>query len=190
MDQLYSIVMMVSHMMDEPVSTYTDRKLTVIDSNIKLSEAAQQMVKSNIDSFLVSENDDVVGIVTNKDILSDIVAKGKDPSKVSVKEIARKPLIKIQKESTVKDAILLMNKHNVRRLIVTDAIKPIGTITQKMIIGNLGKYATPLPMLEAPSKATCPYCQSAFDDKLVLSKHIDDIHIGKGLLQGNLAQKA
>ncbi len=181
--------MMVSHMMDEQVSTYTDRKLTVIDSNIKVSEAAHQMVKSNIDSFLVSENDDIVGIVTNKDILSDIVAKGKDPSKVSVKEITRKPLIKIQKESTVKDAILLMSKHNIRRLLVTDVIKPIGTITQKMLIGNLGKYATPLPMLEAPSKITCPYCLSKFDDKQVLSKHIDDIHIGRGLLEGNLAQK-
>ena len=175
--------MTVAHMMDEPVSKYTDHKLTVIDSKIKVSEAAQQMVKSEIDSFLVSENDDVVGIVTNKDILSDIVAKGKDPSKVSVKEIARKPLIKIQKESTVKDAILLMNKHNIRRLLVTDAIKPIGTITQNMIVGNLGKYATPLPMLEAPSRARCPYCLSTFDDKQVMSKHIDDIHIGRGVLQ-------
>ncbi len=181
--------MMVSQMMDEQVSKYTDRKLTVIDSNIKVSEAANQMVKSDIDSFLVSENDDIVGIVTNKDILSDIVAKGKDPSKVSVKEIARKPLIKIQKESTVKDAILLMSKHSIRRLLVADPIKPIGIITQKMIIGNLGKYATPLPMLEAPSKITCPYCLSKFDDKQVLSKHIDDIHIGRGLLEGNLAQK-
>ena len=181
--------MMVTHMMDEPISTYTDYKLTVIDQKIKVSEAAQKMVKSNVDSFLVSENNYIVSIVTNKDILSDIVAKGKNPSKVSVKEIAHKPLIKIQKESTVKDAILLMNKHNIRRLLVTDAIRPIGTITQKMIIGNLGKYATPLPMLEAPSKVTCPYCKSTFDDKLVLSKHIDGIHIGKGLLQGNLSQK-
>ena len=181
--------MMVTQMMDEPVSTYTDYKLTVIDQKIKVSEAAQKMVKSNIDSFLVSENNYIVGIVTNKDILSDIVAKGKNPSKESVKEMSHKPLIKIQKESTVKDAILLMNKHNIRRLLVTDAIIPIGTITQKMIIGNLGKYAIPLPMLEAPSKVTCPYCKSTFDDKLVLSKHIDGIHIGKGLLQGNLSQK-
>jgi len=125
--------MMVSHMMDQPVSTYTDRKLTVIDGKIKVSEAAQLMVKAEIDSFLVSEDGDIMGIVTNKDILSDIVAKGKDPSKVAVKEIAHKPLLKIQKESPVKDAILLMNKHNVRRLLVTDVIKPIGTITQKWL---------------------------------------------------------
>ncbi len=181
--------MMVANMMDEPVSTYTDRKLTVIDSTIKVSEAAQQMVKSEIDSFLVSENDDVVGIVTNKDILSDIVAKGKDPSKVSVKEIAHKPLIKIQKESSVKDAISLMNKHHIRRLLVTNVIKPIGIITQNIIVGNLGKYATPLPMLEAPSRARCPYCLSMFDDKQIMLKHIDDIHIGRGILYGNLAQK-
>jgi len=62
-------------------------------------------------------------------------------------------------------------------------------ITQKMIVENLGKYAAPLPMLEAPTRARCPYCLSTFDDKHVLSRHIDDIHIGKGLLEGNLAQK-
>ncbi len=37
---------MISHMMDEPVSKYTAHKLLVIDSNIKISEAEQQMVKS------------------------------------------------------------------------------------------------------------------------------------------------
>ncbi len=31
----------------------------------------------------------------------------------------------------------------------------------------------------------CPYCQSEFEDKEVLSSHIDKIHIGPGLLEGN-----
>jgi len=45
-----------------------------------------------------------------------------------------------------------------------------------------------LPELEIPDKVNCPYCQSQFDDKKSLSAHIDDIHIGRGLLEGNLAK--
>jgi len=52
----------------------------------------------------------------------------------------------------------------------------------------MNEYDTPLPELEIPDKVKCPYCQSQFDDKNSLSAHIDDIHIGRGLLEGNLAQ--
>ncbi len=31
----------------------------------------------------------------------------------------------------------------------------------------------------------CPYCDSMFPDKAALSKHIDQVHIGKGLLEGD-----
>jgi len=34
-------------------------------------------------------------------------------------------------------------------------------------------------------KSTCPYCESAFETKEELSKHIDRIHHGSGLLEGD-----
>ena len=38
------------------------------------------------------------------------------------------------------------------------------------------------------SSVLCPYCQSKFKDKLDLSKHIDRIHTGSGLLEGDKRQ--
>ncbi len=35
------------------------------------------------------------------------------------------------------------------------------------------------------SGSTCPYCNSEFADKDVLSKHIDKVHHGSGLLEGS-----
>lgn len=32
----------------------------------------------------------------------------------------------------------------------------------------------------------CPYCSSVFQTKQIMSKHVDDIHIGRGLLEGNI----
>jgi hypothetical protein len=35
-------------------------------------------------------------------------------------------------------------------------------------------------------KIICPYCESKFDNKTDLSKHIDRIHLGSGLLEGDV----
>ena len=175
-------------MLEEPVMKYTNQKLTVVDKNVSVKDAAKVMTESKIDSILISEENDIVGILTNKDILSDVVAKGKDSNEVKVVEIAHKPIIKIHKDSPVKDAIDLMTKHDIRRLIVQNDERPIGIISRKQVVGNLGKYSTELPELEAPEKYICPYCHSEFGGKLILSRHMDDIHIGKGLLQGNISK--
>ncbi len=175
-------------MLNEPVSKYTDHHMTVVESHFNVDHAAKMMVDSQVESILVYENDNVIGIVTMKDIFRDIVAQGKDPTKITLKEIARKPIIKINKDEKVKDAIALMTKNDIRRLVVVNEERPIGIISQKAVIGNLGKFSATLPELEIPDKIRCPYCSSLFDDKKLLSHHIDDIHIGKGLFEGNLTQ--
>jgi len=175
-------------MLNDPVSKYTDHHMTTIDSKYMVNTAAKAMVDSNVESILVFEDSQIIGIVTIKDIFRDVVAKGKDPSKVLLKDIVRRKIIKINKDAKVKDAIDLMNKNDIRRLVVENEERPIGIISQKAIIGNLGKFAAVLPELEIPDKIRCPYCSSLFDDKKILSKHIDDIHIGKGLFEGNLSQ--
>ena len=53
--------------------------------------------------------------------------------------------------------------------------------------GALNKYAVVLPELEIPDNIKCPYCASQFDDKDLLSKHIDDLHIGTSLFEGNIS---
>ncbi|HUU48820.1 MAG TPA: hypothetical protein VMW55_08570, partial [Nitrosopumilaceae archaeon] len=41
---------------------------------------------------------------------------------------------------------------------------------------------------EMPEKIKCPYCSSLFQEKDELSKHIDQIHIGYGVFQGNFSR--
>ena len=179
---------MLKEMLEDPVSKYTNHELTVVDKSVSISDAAKVMTKSKIDSILISEESNIVGILTNKDILSEVVAKGKDPNNTKVGEIAHKPIIKIHKDSSVKDAIALMIKHDIRRLVVKSDERTIGIISRKQIVGNIPQYATELPELETPGVFTCPYCPSQFQDKHALSRHIDNIHIGRGLLEGDLSK--
>lgn len=175
-------------MLDESISKFTNPKLTAVSSELTVTDAAKVMSESKVDSVLVFENDSVIGIITDKDILVDVVAKGIDPSKIPVKEITQKSIIKIHKSAKVKDAIDLMNKHNIRRLIVEDDKRLIGVISRKKIVGDTNEYSIALPELEIPNKIKCPYCSSQFDDKNTLSSHIDNIHIGPGILEGNVSK--
>ena len=83
-----------------------------------------------------------------------------------------------------------------RRLVVKKAEgnNITGTITLMSIVGNVPSDKLELAEVELPTniiereatKIICPYCQSQFKDKAEMSKHIDRIHIGSGLLEGDM----
>lgn len=175
--------------LDQPISEFIDSALIVLDSNQKVSEGVKKMEESGTDSILISDGGKICGIVTHRNVLFDVVARGRDPAKTELKQIMRSPLFGIQKESKVKDAVSLMSKNNVRRLVVYENDVPIGMITKKMLVGNITSQSIALPELEIPNKIKCPYCSSIFDNNSTLSKHIDDIHIGRGLFEGNLSRR-
>lgn len=167
---------MISDILNEPVSKFTNKKMTTIASDLTIQDAAKAMAESKVDSILVFEKSKIIGMVTEKDILHDVVAKGLDPSSTTLKQIAKGPLITIKKTAPVKEALEIMKKHDIRRLIVMDN-RPIGLITQKMVCGNLTDRHFALPELEIPDKTSCPYCFQNFENNASLSHHINKIHI-------------
>jgi CBS domain-containing protein len=172
----------------KPISEFIDTAFVVLDGAHSVSDGVKKMEQVGVDSIIVSDEGQFKGMVTHRDVLYDVVAEGKNPAKTTLKEVMHSPLFTIQKDSKVSDAITLMRKHNVRRLVVVDK-QPIGTVSQKTLAGNIAKNAVLLPELELPRKVKCPYCSSLFDNTAELSAHIDDIHIGRGLFEGNLSRQ-
>jgi signal-transduction protein with cAMP-binding, CBS, and nucleotidyltransferase domain len=140
------------------------------------------MRNRDVSSVLVSsKNSEAIGIVTERDIIYRVVAESKGPFKITLKEIMTSPLISVREES-IKDAILLMRRRNIRRLGVKKADgKIIGTVTLMSIVGNEPSNSVDLADIELPSnvpasvvtKIICPYCHSEFKDKSEMSKDID-----------------
>src|SRR5574341_842541 len=135
---------MALNLLSEPVIKFTNPKMTTVASNLTIHDAAKAMAESKIDSILVFERGQIIGIITEKDILYDVVAKGLDPKKTTVKKITKSPLITIKKDATVKEALEIMKKHDIRRLLVMNK-RPIGLITQKLVCGNVREDSLALP---------------------------------------------
>jgi len=132
-----------------------------------------------------------LGIVTERDILYRVVAEHRGPFKTTLKEIMSSPLVTVDSSVSVKEAVETMRKNAIRRLPVTKEGTIIGIVTLKSIIGNSHEGRIELLEVELPSavsKIACPYCGSKFDSKDDLSKHIDRLHLGSGLLEGDLRQ--
>ncbi len=155
----------------------------IIEKDKSVREAAKIMRDNNISSILV--RDEPLGIVTERDILYKVVAEDLDLN-TRIAKIANKPLITIEANSRVSEAIALMSRHNIRRLGVIEGGKLIGIITQMSLVGNIKSHEESMPIIEIPKGVICPYCNSQFDTKEILSKHIDKIHIGLGILEGNV----
>jgi signal-transduction protein with cAMP-binding, CBS, and nucleotidyltransferase domain len=175
------------------VSEIMDKNPVILDLSTSIIEAAKVMRDSGISSVLVSdpESGTIKGIVTERDILYRVVAEANGIFKVSISKIMSSPLVSIGKKTSCVDAIMIMRKKGLRRLPVVDDGKTVGMVTLMSLVGNVPIRSIELAELEvSTSESTvimkCPYCQSEFNDKTDLSSHIDRIHLGSGLLEGDL----
>lgn len=96
-----------------------NQRIVRLDGSMPVTRAAKLMVTHGVGSVIVDDGSDE-GIITKGDIISRVIAFGHDPGIVSVGEIASKPLIKIDQNQTLEDAMILMARNKIERLVVID----------------------------------------------------------------------
>jgi CBS domain-containing protein len=171
--------------LEEPVSNFMSTSFGRIDADETIYRAAVAMQKSGSTEAVVTKGGAPVGIITERDIIYKVVAAGLSPQQVKVKDVMSSPVESVEESAKVLDAISKMSKLGIRRLGVTRDGKLVGLVTQKaMVSGHLGEHVT-LPELAQPGKLSCPYCGATMKDQNELSKHIDQVHLGLGLLEGD-----
>lgn len=178
---------------DKKAGDIAERDVLVMDESVCVADAARAMRQKGVSSVLVSKTTamEPVGIVTERDILYRLVAEHRSPFKTVLKDVMSSPLIVVDESVHVKDAIVLMRKNSIRRMPVTKEGKIVGMLTLKSVIGDSRGKSIELIDVELPtaiSKVACPYCESKFESKEDLSKHMDRLHLGSGLLEGDLRQ--
>jgi CBS domain-containing protein len=101
---------------------------TTVEASASVQDVAQLMDKEDIGNVLVVENGELQGIVTDRDIVVRVIAKGNGPD-ASVREACTTDLEALSPDDSVEDAIQKMEQGNVRRLPVVEDGKPVGIIS-------------------------------------------------------------
>ncbi len=110
------------------------REPVTISPNATIKEAANRMIERGVGGILVTENQEPKGILTEKDIVKNVVAVSLDTSKVQVREIMSKILVTISPDLDIYDALILMGEKDLRRLPVVNDNKIVGLLTFKDVI--------------------------------------------------------
>jgi signal-transduction protein with cAMP-binding, CBS, and nucleotidyltransferase domain len=105
-------------------------KIEFVDADRSVYDAVEKMVDRRIRSLLVRfpGKDLNHGIITARDIVFKVLAKGLNPKDVKVSEIASKPAVCVDKNANINEVASLMEKKKIARILVCEDEEIIGLI--------------------------------------------------------------
>jgi CBS domain-containing protein len=114
---------------DQSISDIMARDLSTVESGSTISEAARLMRDRDTGAIIVTDGDQMSGLLTERDIAVRAVAEGRDPESTSAGEIASRDVISIEPSSSISDAIKAMREANIRRVPVVEGGRPVGVVS-------------------------------------------------------------
>jgi signal-transduction protein with cAMP-binding, CBS, and nucleotidyltransferase domain len=194
--------------MSMPIDKIMDTDALIMEGEKTVLDAINKMQEKDAKVVLISHQGEAVGIVSKSDILFKVSAKNLPLNKVKLREIMNSPVYSLPPHATLQDALDHMDKYNIKQIIVSSGASILGILRRANIYENIQKISmssvdtltegAPMCIINpnavkyvkdlSTAKAVCPYCESPFDDKAALSKHIDRLHGGAGLLEGDTRQ--
>ena len=97
-------------------------------------KCVDKMIKGDVGSLIVASDNQLLGIITERDLIGKALGKDLDVKKNKAKDIMTTRMVKIDPNQDLYDAILLMSREDVRRLPVTKEDRFIGLLTYKDIL--------------------------------------------------------
>jgi CBS domain-containing protein len=126
--------------MSYAVKGYMESEVHSISSVVTVKDAAKVMAEKPGGYLLVLEEGSPVGIVTERDLVNKVLAKGVDPSTIKISQIMASPLVTIDPDEDLLKASELMRDNNVKKLPVVRNGIIYGIITAEDIANKCGTY--------------------------------------------------
>lgn len=109
-----------------------------VQEDDSIHTAATALADLGVGAMPICGNDNrLKGMLTDRDITVEVVAKGKDPDSTKVSELANGKPVTIGADDPVEEALATMKEHQVRRLPVIDGHDLIGIVSQADVARNL-----------------------------------------------------
>ncbi|MHC4294343.1 MAG: CBS domain-containing protein [Planctomycetota bacterium] len=106
----------------------------IIDVSESVAAAARRMKNNGIGCLIVVDVNEVVGILTERDIVDQVVACSVDPAVVEVRSIMSEHIVACQMETPISDAQHIMATKNIRHLPIVEKGVPIGMVSSRDIL--------------------------------------------------------
>ena len=112
------------------------RDVIRIASDATVFDAVKLMVERNVGSLLVSDDDEITGIFTERDYLRRIGVEGRRSRDTPVREVMSSPVVVITADTSVEEGMAMMSERRIRHLPVVDE----GAVAGMISIGDLVRH--------------------------------------------------
>jgi isocitrate dehydrogenase len=131
--------MMASGRTPTSVSDVMTRSLITVSDDTSVHDAMHEMRRNEVSSLVVAKNaSGEWGILTRRDIVTNIVRDNKSPTDITVGEIASRPVITVAPETQLREAANVIGDKNISRLLVADKDgELLGITTETDIFGAI-----------------------------------------------------
>jgi CBS domain-containing protein len=120
----------MTYLLMSPTRKLADSNVTMADYNDSADTAIRLMKEKQTKCVLLSKGGEAIGIVTKTDILYKVLSQRRNPSKVRLEEIMTSPILAVDPESTVQEALSIMDNHSIRQIIVSANSSVVGIISR------------------------------------------------------------
>ncbi|WP_159945655.1 MULTISPECIES: CBS domain-containing protein [unclassified Nocardiopsis] len=115
------MVRTIDEVMSSPVRT--------VSPDTSLREAAEIMREADVGDVVVTHENRIMGILTDRDIVVRCLAEGGDPDQSTARDVCSSEVATVPPQSSVADAVHVMRTSAVRRLPVVDDNRVVGVVT-------------------------------------------------------------
>jgi CBS domain-containing protein len=106
----------------------TSRPATV-EPQTSVTDVARLMSERNIGAVLVTDDDRLRGLVSDRDLVVRALAEHKDPDETTVAGVLSGDLVTVRPDEDLDHAVELMREHSVRRIPVVEEGHPVGIVS-------------------------------------------------------------
>jgi CBS domain-containing protein len=104
-----------------------------ISSGDTVSKLAEAMLRNNVESILITENHKPIGVISDRELLREIVDKHKDPEKTLARDLDYTPLITLDEGESVTSALKTMRDEGASRIAVVKNGQLVGMLTEDIV---------------------------------------------------------
>lgn len=129
-------------------------EVITIRANVAVRKAVRLMNDREIGCLVVVQDGKPTGIVTERDMLKRVLVAGRDPRAVEVAEVMSKPLLFMESEKEIEEAVKLMFEHKIKKLPIVENGRLVGLVTLTDLIrsSEVNKWLEDLPLKKTPRR--------------------------------------
>jgi CBS domain-containing protein len=114
-----------------------EAKIYTVSATATVFEALQVMCEGNTGAVLVTENEKIVGIFTERDYAREGEVKGRVARETIVADVMTEQMVSIKPETTLDECVELMGKYHVRHLPIVEKERVVGIVSIRRLAESL-----------------------------------------------------